>query len=76
VTFLQGDLAEAWPEPKSDYASVAVRFSLIDTMVDRATGKVVSGDPVMPEVSNQIWTFARRPGGAATDWKLSAIQQT
>jgi predicted lipid-binding transport protein (Tim44 family) len=76
VTFLQGDLAEAWREPESDYASVAVRFSLIDTMVDRATGKVVSGDPVTPEVSTEIWTFTRRPGGAATDWKLSAIQQT
>ena len=76
VTLLQGDLAEAWREPESDYASVAVRFSLIDRMVDRATGKVVSGDPVTPEVSTEIWTFARRPGGAATDWKLSAIQQT
>jgi predicted lipid-binding transport protein (Tim44 family) len=76
VTLLQGDLAEAWREPESDYASVAVRFSLIDTMVDRATGKVVSGDPVTPEVSTEIWTFARRPGGAATDWKLSAIQHT
>ena len=74
VTLLQGDL-EAWREPESDYASVAMRFSLIDTMVDRATGKVVSGDPVTPEVSTEIWTFARRPGGAATDWKLSAIQQ-
>jgi predicted lipid-binding transport protein (Tim44 family) len=75
VTFLQGDLAEAWREPDSDYASVAVRFSLIDTMVDRATGKVVSGDPATPEISTEIWTFARRPGGAPADWKLSAIQQ-
>jgi predicted lipid-binding transport protein (Tim44 family) len=76
VTLLQGDLAEAWREPESEYASVAMRFSLIDTMVDRATGKIVSGDPVKPEVATEIWTFARRPGGAATDWKLSAIQQT
>ena len=76
VTLLQGDLAEAWREPQSEYASVAIRFSLIDTMVDRATGKVVSGDPVRPEVATEIWTFARRPGGEATDWKLSAIQQT
>nr|WP_264583250.1 TIM44-like domain-containing protein [Rhodoblastus acidophilus] len=75
VTLLQGDLSEAWREPESDYASVAMRFSLIDTMVDRATGKVVSGDPVTPQVSTEVWTFARRPGGAATDWKLSAIQQ-
>ncbi len=76
VTLLQGDLAEAWREAQSEYASVAIRFSLIDTMVDRATGKVVSGDPVRPEVATEIWTFARRPGGEATDWKLSAIQQT
>jgi predicted lipid-binding transport protein (Tim44 family) len=76
VSLLQGDLAEAWREPQSEYASVAMRFSLIDTMVDRATGKIVSGDPVKPEVATEIWTFARRPGGAATDWKLSAIQQT
>jgi predicted lipid-binding transport protein (Tim44 family) len=75
VTLLQGDLAEAWREPESEYASVAMRFSLIDTMVDRATGKIVSGDPVTPQVSTEIWTFARHPGGAAADWKLSAIQQ-
>ena len=76
VTLLQGDLAEAWREPQSEYASVAIRFSLIDVTVDRATGKVVSGDPVRPEVATEIWTFARRPGGEAADWKLSAIQQT
>lgn len=75
VTLLQGDLSEAWREPESDYASVAMRFSLIDTTLDRATGKIVSGDPVTPTVSTEIWTFARRPGGAVTDWKLSAIQQ-
>jgi predicted lipid-binding transport protein (Tim44 family) len=75
VTLLQGDLAEAWRESESEYASVAMRFSLIDTMVDRATGKLVSGDPVTPQVSTEVWTFARRPGGAVTDWKLSAIQQ-
>jgi len=75
VTLLQGDLSEAWREPQNEYASVAMRFSLIDTMVDRATGKVVSGNPATPEVATEIWTFVRRPGGAPTDWKLSAIQQ-
>lgn len=75
VTLLQGDLSEAWREPDSEYATVAMRFSLIDTMVDRATGKIVSGDPVKPEESTELWTFARRPGGTPTDWKLSAIQQ-
>ena len=75
VTFLQGDLAEAWREPQSEYATVAMRFSLIDTMADRVSGKLVSGDPAVPQQVTEVWTFARRPGGAPSDWKLSAIQQ-
>jgi predicted lipid-binding transport protein (Tim44 family) len=75
VTFLQGDLAEAWREPQSEYATVAIRFSLIDTMVDRASGKIVSGNPAVPEQATEVWTFARRTGGTPADWKLSAIQQ-
>ncbi len=75
VTFLQGDLAEAWREPQSEYATVAMRFSLIDTMADRVSGKLVSGDPAVPQQVTEVWTFARRVGGAASDWKLSAIQQ-
>jgi predicted lipid-binding transport protein (Tim44 family) len=75
VTFLQGDLAEAWREPQSEYATVAMRFSLIDTMADRVSGKLVSGDPAVPQQVTEVWTFARGPGGAPGDWKLSAIQQ-
>src|SRR5262249_45531157 len=30
VKLLQGDLAEAWQEPGTDYASVAMRYSMID----------------------------------------------
>ncbi len=73
--FLQGDLSEAWREDAAEFASVAMRFSLIDTMVDRSTGKVVSGDPTRPQEVTELWTFTRRVGGAASDWVLSAIQQ-
>ncbi|MBV8792909.1 MAG: TIM44-like domain-containing protein, partial [Pseudolabrys sp.] len=45
VKLLQGDLAEAWREGSTDYATVAMRFSLDDCMVDRATGKLLSGGP-------------------------------
>ena len=70
VKLLQGDLAEAWREGDTDYASVAMRYSLIDKTLDRTTGRLVeSGDPEATEV----WTFAR-PRGAG--WELSAIQQT
>ncbi len=69
---LQGDLAEAWREGDADYASVAMRFSLIDTTVDRATGRLVEGSEQPAEVT-EVWTFLRRRGG---NWILSAIQQT
>ena len=70
---LQGDLAEAWREAGADYATVAMRFEIIDTMVERSTGRIVSGDPSRPEMVTEVWTFRRPSGGA---WQLSAIQQT
>ena len=71
VKLLQGDLAEAWREGSTDYATVAMKFSLIDQMLDRATGRVVEGD-AQPQVATEVWTFRREHGG---NWLLSAIQQ-
>jgi predicted lipid-binding transport protein (Tim44 family) len=71
VKLLQGDLAEAWREGDTDYASVAMRFSLVDKTLDRATGRLVSGSEQPDEVT-EVWTFVR-PRGAG--WELSAIQQ-
>ena len=73
ATLLQGDLAEAWREGSAEYATVAMRFSLVDVMVDRASGLVVSGDRSKPEMSTELWTFRRDDRGS---WILSAIQQT
>ena len=70
VKLLQGDLAEAWREGDTDYATVAVRYSLVDQMVDRASGRVVEGGP---DEATEVWTFMRKRGG---QWILSAIQQT
>jgi predicted lipid-binding transport protein (Tim44 family) len=72
VKLLQGDLAEAWREGETDYATVALRFSLTDKTLDRNTGAIVAGSDQPGEVT-EVWTFARRPGGG---WELSAIQQT
>jgi predicted lipid-binding transport protein (Tim44 family) len=69
---LQGDLAEAWREGDTDYASVAMRYSLVDTYLDRGTGRVVEGNG-QPEEVTEVWTFMRPRGG---NWILSAIQQT
>lgn len=72
VKLLQGDLAEAWREGETDYATVAMRFALTDKTVDRNTGAIVAGSEQPGEVT-EVWTFARRPG---SPWELSGIQQT
>ena len=72
VKLLQGDLAEAWREGDTDYASVAMRFSLVDKTIERTTGRLVAGSEA-PTEATEVWTFVR-PRGAS--WELSAIQQT
>jgi len=75
VKLLQGDLAEAWSEGGDEYATLAMRYAVVDVTEDRATGRIVSGDPTTPTQATQVWTF-RRPAGAPPEaWKLSAMQQ-
>jgi predicted lipid-binding transport protein (Tim44 family) len=71
VKLEQGDLSEAWREGDKEYASVAMRYSLIDRYVDRATGKAADGNDQRQEAI-EVWTFTRARGG---NWLLSAIQQ-
>lgn len=71
VRLEQGDLAEAWREGAVEYATVAMRFSLTDSVVDRASGRTVEGGE--PGEVTELWTFMRARGG---DWLVSAIQQT
>ena len=75
VRLLQGDLAESWREPGAEYATVAMRFSLTDAMIERASGKVAQGSTTVPEQATELWTFRRMAGGDAGAWVLSAIQQ-
>ena len=72
VKLLQGDLSEAWREGETEYATVAMRYSLVDRTVERATGRVTEGGD-QPQEATEVWTFMRAHGGA---WVLSAIQQT
>ncbi|MEZ5786726.1 MAG: TIM44-like domain-containing protein [Xanthobacteraceae bacterium] len=71
VKLEQGDLAEAWREGDTEYASVAMRFSLIDRVIDRASGRLVDGSDER-DMATEVWTFRRARGG---QWMLSAIQQ-
>jgi predicted lipid-binding transport protein (Tim44 family) len=75
VKLLQGDIAEAWQEGGSDYATVAMRYSLVDAIVNKMTGKIVSGDPGRPTEVTEVWTFRRDGRNSRDGWQLSAIQQ-
>lgn len=70
VKLLQGDLAEAWRENNDEYATVAMRFALTDTVVQRSTGQVIETAPTSE--ATELWTFRRSRGAP---WMLSAIQQ-
>jgi predicted lipid-binding transport protein (Tim44 family) len=70
VKLLQGDLAEAWREGANEYATVAMRFALTDSMIERASGRIVEGGA--PGETTELWTFMRSRGG---EWLVSAIQQ-
>ena len=72
VKLLQGDLAEAWREGDDEYATVAMRYSQVDKLIDRNSGRVVEGIDT-PDEGVEYWTFRRAQGGP---WMVSAIQQT
>jgi len=67
----KGDLSEAWSEGAREYATVAMRFSMLDATRD-ASGRVVDGSDRERVSATELWTFVRAPGG---QWLLSAIQQ-
>jgi predicted lipid-binding transport protein (Tim44 family) len=72
VRLVSGDLSQAWTEQGRDYATVAMKFSMIDATRDTA-GRVVDGSATEHVTATEIWTFVRSRGG---HWILSAIQQT
>ena len=71
VRLLQGDLAQAWSEGGREYATVAMRFSMIDVTRDSA-GRIVDGSPNEHVTRNRA-VDVRAVAGRT--WILSAIQQ-
>lgn len=72
VKLEQGDLAEAWSEGGIEYASVAMRFSMIDVTRRIADGTIVEGNQQVRTEATEVWTFLRSRGG---NWILSAISE-
>lgn len=71
VKLLAGDIAEAWREDGTEYASVALRYESRDITRNRATGEIVSGEDRVT-TTTEIWTFQRQNRGP---WLVSAIQE-
>jgi predicted lipid-binding transport protein (Tim44 family) len=71
VRLESGDLAQSWAEAGREFATVAMRFSMIDVTRDGA-GRVIDGSPAERVLVTEVWTFVRARGG---HWILSAIQQ-
>jgi predicted lipid-binding transport protein (Tim44 family) len=71
VHLVSADIAEAWREGDTDYATAAFGYESVDLMRDRATGAIAEGEDRATETT-ELWTFVRPRGG---EWKLSAIQQ-
>ena len=77
VELVNGDVREAWDEGAMQYATCLLHWRALDytTRTDRKPGEpgwLVEGDPQRPSEAQELWTFARSPGG---HWLLSAIQQ-
>lgn len=72
VRFEQGDLSEAWNEDGRQYATVSMKYSMIDVTTD-STGRVIEGSPDQRVAVTEIWTFVRATQGGY--WLLAAIQQ-
>jgi uncharacterized membrane protein YeaQ/YmgE (transglycosylase-associated protein family) len=77
VTLLNGDVRESWDEGQLQYATALLRWSALDYNVRAGVdpsdpGYVVEGSKEHPVEAQEMWTFARSPGG---HWLLSAIQQ-
>ncbi|MCE2579910.1 Tim44 domain-containing protein [Gluconacetobacter entanii] len=73
VRFENGDLTESWQEGGMDFATVAMRYSLIDMTTD-TMGHVIDGSSTERQTVTELWTFERSSRGGM--WLLSAIQQT
>ncbi|WP_185985169.1 TIM44-like domain-containing protein [Aureimonas mangrovi] len=71
VKLLQGDIAESWKEGSREYATVAMRYSMVQWLRDRESGAIVEGSDTDAVESTEIWTFLR---DHQDEWKLTAIQ--
>lgn len=72
IHITRADIGEAWQENGRDYVTVCISASMLDYIVDDATGGLVEGSRSVPQHVEEFWTFVRPVG--THSWQLSAIQ--
>ncbi|HSB79358.1 MAG TPA: Tim44 domain-containing protein [Candidatus Methylomirabilis sp.] len=73
ITVRSVQITEVWQEQGLDYMTVRFLANLLDSTVEDATGKVVSGSATEPVKFEEYWTWVRPVG--PNPWRLSAINQ-
>jgi predicted lipid-binding transport protein (Tim44 family) len=72
IQITRTDVSEAWQESGRDYVTVYIAASMLDYIVDDATGAIVEGSRNTRQNIEEFWTFVRPVG--ANPWQVSAIQ--
>jgi predicted lipid-binding transport protein (Tim44 family) len=72
IQITRADISEAWQENGRDYMTICISASMLDYIVDDATGGLVEGSRSVPQHVEEFWSFVRPVG--AHSWQLSAIQ--
>jgi predicted lipid-binding transport protein (Tim44 family) len=72
IQITRADVTEAWQENGRDYVTVYMAASMVDYIVDDATGGVVEGSKSTPQNVQEFWTFVRPVG--PNPWQVSAVQ--
>jgi len=67
----KGEVIEAWRDGQIEFATAVLTFSARDFTIGGG-GALVAGDPNVPTLSSEAWTFLRAPGGR---WLLSAVER-
>lgn len=72
IALRRAEIGEAWQEDGREFFQARLTATLLDYVVNEATGELVSGSRTEPARFTEDWTFVRDRAGL---WRLAAIRQ-
>ena len=72
IALRRAEIGEAWQEDGREFFQARLTATLLDYVVNEATGELVSGSRTEPARFTEEWTFVRERAGM---WRLAAIRQ-